>query len=260
LIGAGLAAVMLLAAPAAHAVPSPCDLRYPSDERVEWDCETLRRGQTLESRFGDRWPDVARFNRIDRRHAGPGVRLKVPRRLEAVDCFTPLPAEYLEAVADSKFVLVDLTEQFIGAYEHGKLVFSAPITAGIPSNPTPAGDFRITAFDRQHVSSRYFIEGTTQPYPMHWGLRFHVAPSGVSYWIHSRDVPGYPASHGCVGLYDETMQKACYGNPRDPVLDDAERLYRWAVGGRPDDGLMHALPEGPRVEIVGRAPSGTASD
>ncbi len=28
-----------------------------------------------------------------------------------------------------------------------------------------------------------------------------------AFWIHGCDLPGYPASHGCVGLYDEEMQK-----------------------------------------------------
>jgi len=28
-------------------------------------------------------------------------------------------------------------------------------------------------------------------------LRFHVNREGISYWIHGRDIPCYPASHGC---------------------------------------------------------------
>ena len=44
---------------------------------------------------------------------------------------------------------------------------------------------------------------------MHYGLRFFIDKSvdtWPSYWIHGRDLPGYPASHGCIGLYDEEMQ------------------------------------------------------
>ena len=60
------------------------------------------------------------------------------------------------------------------------------------------------------------IEGTDRPYPMNYALRFYVNRTGMSYWIHGRDLPGYPASHGCIGLYDEPMQKEQYGIPKDP--------------------------------------------
>ena len=43
--------------------------------------------------------------------------------------------------------------------------------------------------------------------------------------IHGRDLPGYPASHGCIGLYDEPMQKEQYGVPGDPELNDAKRRF-----------------------------------
>ena len=87
---------------------------------------------------------------------------------------------------------------------------------------------------------------------MHYGLRFHVTASGMSYWIHGRDLPGTPASHGCIGLYDEAMQKQYYGQPDVPVLDDARRLFEWVVGSRDTIG-MHALPDGPRVLVAGSA-------
>ncbi len=61
-------------------------------------------------------------------------------------------------------------------------------------------------------------------------LRFFVTRGGVSYWVHGQDVPGYSTSHGCVGLYDEAMQKAYYGVPQDPEWDDAKRLYEEVVG------------------------------
>jgi len=99
---------------------SPCDGRYPGDGRVSWGCRTLGRGETVERLFGDRWVNILRFNRIDRRHAVAGVSLKVPLRLDDVRDFTPMPAGYPQAASEAKFVLVDLAEQFLGAYEHGR--------------------------------------------------------------------------------------------------------------------------------------------
>ena len=98
------------------------------------------------------------------------------------------------------------------------------------------------------------IEGTDQPYPMNYALRFYVNRTGISYWIHGRDLPGYPASHGCIGLYDEPMQKEQYGIPKDPKLNDAKRLFVWVLGAEPEDDHMISLLHGPRVQIIGQPP------
>jgi len=85
---------------------------------------------------------------------------------------------------------------------------------------------------------------------MHYGIRFYISRSGISYWIHGRDVPGYAASHGCVGLYDEAMQSEYYGSPRDPRLADAKQLYDWVIGERPDSGHYQEIEGGPKVFIT----------
>ena len=235
-------------------VRSLCKINHPSDRNVDWECRRIKNGETLESLFGDRWIDVARFNRIDRRHAYLGVFLKVPRKLEDITDFTPMPKEYPPAEKDAKFILVDLSEQFLGAYEYGRLVYSFPVATGEDGHDTPNGEFRITAFHRRHKSSMYFIEDTDTPYPMNYALRFHITKKWVSYWIHGRDVAGSPASHGCLGLYDEPMQKKYYKSPKEPVLEDARILYEWVVNPRQDDGRFQTVKDGPRMEIVGKAP------
>jgi hypothetical protein len=228
---------------------SACDVRYPSDARLAWACQKLGNGKSVERLFGERWVDVLRFNRIDRRHAVAGVSLKVPMRLDDVRDFTPMPGSYPEVSGEAKFVLVDLAEQFLGAYERGRLAFSSPLTTGDRDHPTPAGDFTITAAHRDHASSLYTIEGTDIPYPMTWALRFHTAPDGVTFWLHGRDIPGYPVSHGCIGLYDEWMQRTYYKTPTRPVLDDARRLYEWVVGADAATAQMRIV-SGPRLRIV----------
>jgi hypothetical protein len=233
---------------------SPCSVIYPSDAGVPWRCDDLRAGETMMQVFGDRWIDVARFNRIDRRHAEEGVRLKIPEALGAIQDFTPLPNFYAAAEPFSKYLLVDLTEQFIGAYEFGWLRFSAPITSGEASNETPVGEFAVTAAHARHASTLYTIEGTAIPYPMTFALLFHETPAGVAYWIHGRDLPGVPASHGCIGLYDEMMQQEQYGTPAKPVLDDARRLYVW-VTGESDHHRLIRLHDGPKLRIIGSTPA-----
>jgi hypothetical protein len=232
----------------------PCAIVYPSDATAEWDCRTLRPKESLEALFGEYWVDVARFNRIDRRHVGIGVSIKVPRRVEDMANFQPLPSFYPTAEQEEQFILVDLSEQFLGAYEYGALRFALPLASGSGHDPTPIGEFRLTAAHRRHQSSLFTVEGTGRPYPMNYALRFHINREGVSYWIHGRDLPGYPASHGCIGLYDEPMQKEQYGFPKDPELNDAKRLFEWVFGGEVEDDKLIPLPSGPRVHIIGQVP------
>ncbi|MBM4125902.1 MAG: L,D-transpeptidase [Nitrospira sp.] len=232
----------------------PCGIGYPSDTAIEWDCRRLRPNESLERLFGDRWIDVARFNRIDRRHLHAGVSIKVPRRIEDLAIWQPMPLFYAPAESDEQFILIDLSEQFLGAYEYGALRFALPLASGGGQDATPVGAFRLSLAHRRHLSSLFTIEGTDRPYPMNYALRFHIDREGVSYWIHGRDLPGFPASHGCIGLYDESMQKEQYGIPKDPELNDAKRLFEWVLGGEGEDGRLIQLPRGPRVHIFGRAP------
>lgn len=250
-----LPAIALALAAFAGPVPDTCRIHYPSDATVAWRCRRIGRHDTLTGLFGSHWRGVLRFNRIDRRHVYPGVRIKVPVNLRQVHEFTPMPKRYPAAAGDPKFILVNLTEQFLGAYDYGRLVTSFPIASGMSAHPTPDGLFKVTAYDRMHQSSLYDMEGTNRPYPMHYGLLFFTTPGGVTDWIHGRDVPGYAGSHGCIGLYDEQMQKEYYGDPRHPILEGARTLYEWAIGKHPDDGHFQELADGPPVQVIGQAPA-----
>ena len=245
-------ASLVVAAPVK--IESLCDVHYPSDARINWECRKLKGKDTPSALFGKEWQDVLRFNRMDRRHFVGGKSIKVPKRLEEVRGFTPLPATYPTAATEEKFILVDQSELFLGAYEYGRLVFSSPVAVGVDGHRVPNGEFRIDAVDRRHESDQYPIEKTDTPYPMHYGLRFYVDKlMWISYWLHGRDVPGFPASHGCIGLYDEEMQKQYYEVPRNPLLTDAKRLYSWVVG-RGDSGRFHRIKYGPKVLIIGNPP------
>ncbi len=234
-------------------------IEYPSLAEIPWKPHFIRPNETLESLFGPDWPVVARFNRIDRRHVYPGMTIKVPDDMAAARAYCPLPQDYPPARRYGKYILVSLTEQWIGAYEHGHLKFSMPAATGADGHKTPVGLFRVDARDRNHTSSLYKTEDDTAQYPMDNAIRFHVGADNVSYWIHARDLPGKPASHGCVGVYDEAMQKRVYGIPATPVLNDSQRLYKWAVDDHedldPDTGALELVDDGPVVEVVGDNPA-----
>ena len=230
---------------------------YPSLSGIAWRPHFIRPQDSLERLFGDDWVLVARFNRIDRRHAYPGVTIKVPENIDEIKEYTPLPRLYEPAQRHARYILIHITEQWLGAYEFGVLKFSMPAATGVQDHATPAGMFLVDAYHRDHTSSLYKTEKRDAQYPMDYAIRFYVAPDNVAFWIHARDLPGRPASHGCVGLFDETMQERTYGVPAAPVLDDARRLYEWVVGPEgllTDTGGLRIISNGPVVEVTGDLP------
>jgi hypothetical protein len=242
---------------ATEKIKSLCQFNYPSDSQLGWKCVQLTKKDTAYKVFGRDWEDGLRFNRMDRHHFIAGLSVKVPLKMEEVRGFTPMPKSYPEAAKEARFILINQNEMFLGAYEFGRLVFSTPIAVGVEGNRLENGSYRVDAVDRRHQSSLYPVEGTKKAYPMHYGLRFHIdkRPDGwTSYWLHGRDLPGYPASHGCIGLSDEEMQKKYYHDPARPALEDAKKLYLWVVGSHRDNGKFQNVRYGPKVLIMG-APS-----
>lgn len=245
--------------------PSPEDparedlsrVEYPSLAAIPWEPRFIRPQDSLEKMFGKDWVFVAYFNRIDRRHVYPGMTIKVPVNMAQIRKYTPLPSFYEPAKHYEKYILIDQTEQWLGAYEFGKLKFSMPAATGMDGHNTPNGLFQVDARDKNHTSSLYKTEDQEEQYPMDNAIRFHVGADNVSYWIHARDLPGKPASHGCVGVYDEEMQNREYGIPEKPVLLNSGKLYNWAVGEdeyEDDPGETEELEDGPMVEVRGENP------
>ena len=232
-------------------------VEYPSLKEIKWHARFIEPHQSLESLFGADWIFVARFNRVDRRHVYPGMTIKAPDNMADIRSYTPLPRFYKPAARHEKYILVDVTEQWLGAYHYGKMAFSAPAATGKATTETPTGMFRISTRDRNHTSSLYKTANDEEQYPMDNALRFHIGTDNISYWLHARDLPGRPASHGCIGLFDEEMQLRVFGTPQKPVLKDSQKLYEWAAGEEEyedDSGTSEELEDGPVVEIRGDLP------
>jgi hypothetical protein len=230
---------------------------YPSQANISWKSHFVMPDQSLERLYGNDWVHIARFNRIDRRHVYPGMTIKVPDNINDIKNYTPLPAIYEPAGKHAKYILLNITEQWIGAYENGRLAFSMPAATGIEGHNTPTGLFRAEAYHKRHTSSLYkTVRGDAQ-YPMDYAIRFHVGEDQISYWVHARDLPGRPASHGCVGLFDEEMQQRVYSVPDKPFLKDAKKLYAWVIGEAAffeDNGIEQSIIDGPVFEIIGELP------
>ena len=114
-----------------------------------------------------------------------------------------------------KYILVNLSDQWLYAYEDGDQVFSAPVSTGRDGMETPTGTFAI--YDKQVLQTMDgVLDGKAWVVPnvpnvmyIHGGVALHG-----TYW-HNRFGTGARLSHGCVNL----------------PLKSAAWLFNWAPVG-----------------------------
>ncbi|MFO0992386.1 MAG: L,D-transpeptidase [Hyphomicrobiales bacterium] len=87
-------------------------------------------------------------------------------------------------------IIVSLPDQLVHVYRNGIRIAVSTCSTGKPGHETPTGVFTILQKDRNHHSSTY----NEAPMPNMNRLTW----SGVA--LHAGQLPGYPASHGCVRL------------------------------------------------------------
>jgi hypothetical protein len=87
-------------------------------------------------------------------------------------------------------IVVSLPEQVLYVYRNGVRIGRSTISSGKARHHTPTGVFTILQKNVKHTSS--IFKGASMPYMerLTWG--------GVA--MHAGNLPGYPASHGCVRL------------------------------------------------------------
>ncbi len=87
-------------------------------------------------------------------------------------------------------VIVSLPEQLMHVYRGGIEIGTSTCSTGKPGHRTPTGVFTILEKEREHVSSIY--KGAQMP------NMERLTWTGIA--IHAGNLPGFPASHGCVRL------------------------------------------------------------
>jgi hypothetical protein len=117
------------------------------------------------------------------------------------DPATMQPGDYTwapERSAEGPVILiVSLPEQHAFVYRNGELIAVSTCSTGRQGHRTPTGVFCVLQKDRDHVSSTY--KGAKMPYME------RLTWSGIA--LHAGNLPGYPASHGCVRLPLEFAHK-----------------------------------------------------
>jgi len=89
--------------------------------------------------------------------------------------------------------LVSIPQQMIYVYRNGILIGRSTVSTGTKGHSTPGGVFSILEKKQTHRSKKY--DNAPMPYMQ------RLTWSGIA--MHSGNLPGYPASHGCIRLpYD----------------------------------------------------------
>src|SRR6187549_2711223 len=93
-------------------------------------------------------------------------------------------------------VLVSVPEQTMHVYRNGILIGRSSVSTGSKGHSTPGGVFSILGKSKEYYSKKY----DNAPMPNMQRL----TDTGIA--MHSGNLPGYPASHGCIRMpYDFSM-------------------------------------------------------
>ena len=191
-------------------VSRPSDIPFPASTvtpPVHFEVFKVRNRKSiteLESRLGaDAFAAMLKINRTDKKHIRAGDSLIIPDSSADLMSLAPFPLQIEVARTIPKLILVSRRVQAFGAYESGRLVRWGPTSTGKKSTPTPAGLYHTNWKAKETRSS------VNQSWILPWCFNLDNF-SGVSF--HKFDLPGYPASHGCVRLLEK----------------DAKWLYDWA--------------------------------
>lgn len=87
-------------------------------------------------------------------------------------------------------VVVSIPEQLVHVYRNGVRIAVSTCSSGKPGHETPTGVFVVLEKDKHHHSSTYNDASMPNMNRLTW--------SGIA--LHAGNLPGYPASHGCVRL------------------------------------------------------------
>ncbi len=169
--------------------------------------------------------NVFAINRIDTAHVRKGRTLVIPTTFDDTSDFF-MPETIKSASKIPKIIFVSQEMQSFGAYEYGKLIRSGPVSSGKKLTPTPSKLYFTNWKGRRIVST------VKDEWILNWNFNIDNL-KGIS--LHQFALPGYPASHSCVRLYEA----------------DAQWIYNWASMWKLDDKERTVITQGTPVIIFG---------
>lgn len=97
---------------------------------------------------------------------------------------------------DKVRIEISLTAQQATLYKDGVAIYRTEISSGQAQTPTPRGRFVVTDKKTFHMSNLY-----------HAKMPFFMRLSCKDFGMHEGELPGYPASHGCIRLPGSSARK-----------------------------------------------------
>jgi len=157
-------------------------------------------------------------------------------------------------------VYVDLGRQRATVYRNGVRIGVSTISSGKDGHETPTGVFTILEKNKEHHSKTY--DDASMPYQQ------RLTWLGVA--MHAGNLPGYPASHGCVRLPMEFAKKlfdvtpmggtvVIAGGHEDPVTRPAAGVLAPAMAGVTQQASEVLTAEGAFTWNPTASPSGPVS-
>ena len=89
--------------------------------------------------------------------------------------------------------VVSLGDQHVTIYGPNGPIMQGPVSSGATPNDTPVGIYSVLQKNREHYSNRY--DDAAMPFMQ------RITWTGIA--LHAGQLPGYPASHGCVRLRED---------------------------------------------------------
>ncbi len=170
---------------------------------------------------------ILAINRIDFAKLYGAEKLAIPDTfLFDLRYYSPYPDSIQLLDSVNKIMLISYPAQAVGMYEKGRLVRWMPTSMGKESTPTPTG----------LLHTNWKSKKTNSTDDSSWVLKWYFNLDnfrGVS--LHQYELPGHPASHACMRLYE----------------GDAEWLYYWAEQWKLDSAQLKILAYGTPVIIFG---------
>jgi hypothetical protein len=99
-------------------------------------------------------------------------------------------AQFQDAPKGPLQIIISIADQRISLYDSGALIARSSVSTGVEGHPTPVGVFSVITKQKWHRSNIY--SAAPMPYMQ------RITWSGIA--LHAGDLPGYPASHGCIRL------------------------------------------------------------
>src|SRR4051812_8557777 len=191
--------------------------------------------------------------------AAASAQLQLAKQAEALK-----PGEWVWAPQIARdgpvLVYVDLGRQRATVYRNGVRIGVSTISSGKDGFETPTGVFTILEKDKDHRSRTY--DDAKMPFQQ------RLTWKGVA--LHAGNLPGFPASHGCVRLPMEFAKKlfdvtpmggtvVIAGGHEDPVKRPAAGVLAPALAGVTAAPSVELTPEGQFTWTPDVSPSGPVS-